>query len=342
MKCISSKSDFIDLTVDGGKLGSNMITTPSAAADEANSITVENSNSVRKRDRSLSISSSSVRSRSPSKHNSLRKNTGSESGELAKCVASSSRWLVDLIIDAQWKHFLSPIMEDTWRDRLFYKIELFLDAERKAGKLILPPTESIFSAFNNTPLSSLKVVLLGQDPYHNIGQAHGMCFSVLPGVRLPPSLQNIYKELANDIPGFKIPSHGYLEGWAKQGMLMLNATLTVEAHKANSHSHCGWQLFTNDVIQLLSRRCPNRLVFLLWGNFARAKKGLIDLSRHVVIECAHPSPLSARQWFGSRCFSKCNTALEDLGHTPMSWQLSLDLTQVSASTVQDQKVKKVS
>ncbi|CCW61239.1 unnamed protein product [Phytomonas sp. EM1] len=328
---ISSKNSLNAVPVDVDKVESNNTIPFTIAADKGSISTSVNGNGVQKRPRSPSLSSS-VRSRSSDKRSYLDKNANTESGEPPKGAASSSRWLADLILDVHWRRFLSPIMEDSWRDQLFYRIELFLDRERAAGKLILPPAECIFSAFNSTPLGSLKVVLLGQDPYHNIGQAHGMCFSVLPGVHPPPSLQNIYKELANDIPGFKIPSHGYLEGWARQGMLMLNATLTVEAHKANAHSHCGWQLFTNDVIQLLSRRCPNRLVFLLWGNFARAKKGLIDLSRHVIIECAHPSPLSSRHWFGCRCFSKCNAALEGLGHTPMSWQLPMHLTQIGVST----------
>ncbi|EPY33710.1 uracil-DNA glycosylase [Strigomonas culicis] len=179
----------------------------------------------------------------------------------------------------------------------------------------------IFTALNRTPLEAVKVVLLGQDPYHDVGQAHGLCFSVQPGVPPPPSLRNMYKELAQDIPGFAAPPHGYLQSWADQGVLMLNATLTVNAHEANSHSKCGWQDFTDAVIQHLSRTHKKRVVFLLWGNFAKKKAMLVDRSRHVVIESAHPSPLSARHWFGCRCFSKCNEALQALRHAPINWHL---------------------
>ncbi|CAG9572431.1 putative uracil-DNA-glycosylase [Leishmania major strain Friedlin] len=194
------------------------------------------------------------------------------------------------------------------------------------GKVILPPATDIFNAFNSCPFRDLKVVLLGQDPYHDLHQAHGLCFSVLPEVPLPPSLRNIYKELTTDIPGFQAPRHGYLQSWSEQGMLMLNATLTVEAHKANSHSKAsGWTAFTDAVIQHLSQHHPNRLVFLLWGGYAQQKKKLIDASRHIVLESVHPSPLSAsRGWFGCHCFSACNEALQSMGHLPMHWQLPLN------------------
>lgn len=241
-------------------------------------------------------------------------------------MPSSCTWLPSLLTDPEWRVRLAPLMADSWRNAQFHKIEQFLDAEMGAGKTVLPPRPDIFAAFNKTPLSSAKVVILGQDPYHDIGQAHGLCFSVRPGVRVPPSLQNMYKELAVDIPGFKAPHHGCLESWAEQGVLMLNATLTVEAHKANSHANIGWQLFTDDVIRALSSPTQRRrMVFLLWGNFARKKKSLIDLTKHVVIENAHPSPLSAKAWFGCRCFSKCNAALQKLGHTPVNWNLPLTL-----------------
>lgn len=239
----------------------------------------------------------------------------------ASALPCSSRWLLQLITDPAWRVFLQPLTADSWRDKQFTRIEEYLDAQQSVT--VLPPRPDIFSAFAATPLDQLKVVLLGQDPYHDIGQAHGLCFSVRPGVRPPPSLQNMYKELAADIDGFRIPSHGCLHPWATQGMLLLNATLTVEAHKPNSHKDSGWQYFTDDTIRLLSARHPNRLVFLLWGNFARKKRALIDGTRHVVIESAHPSPLSARLWFGCKCFSACNAALEKLGHRPLDWQLPL-------------------
>jgi uracil-DNA glycosylase len=156
-------------------------------------------------------------------------------------------------------------------------------------------------------------VLLGQDPYHDDGQAHGLCFSVQGTVKPPPSLVNMFKELTTDIPGFKMPKHGNLVSWARQGVLLLNASLTVEAHKANSHSKCGWLAFTDDVLKMISASHPSRLVFLLWGGFAKKKASLIDGKKHVVIECAHPSPLSATHWFGCKTFSKCNKALEQLG-----------------------------
>ncbi|KPA78516.1 putative uracil-DNA-glycosylase [Leptomonas pyrrhocoris] len=241
--------------------------------------------------------------------------------------ATGSHWLADLISSPEWKSFLQPLTADTWRNGEFARIQRFLDGERAKGKVVLPPAALIFNAFNSCPFAELKVVLLGQDPYHNLNQAHGLCFSVLPGVPVPPSLKNMYKELATDIPGFQAPTHGYLQSWAEQGMLMLNATLTVEAHSANSHSKAsGWQHFTDAVIAHLSAHHPNRLVFLLWGSFAQQKKKLIDTRRHVVIESVHPSPLSAsRGWFGSHCFSACNTALRAMGHTPMYWQLPLQV-----------------
>ncbi|KAG5507583.1 hypothetical protein JKF63_06532 [Porcisia hertigi] len=240
--------------------------------------------------------------------------------------AISSHWLASLITNPEWRDFLVPVTSDSWRSGAFLHIERFLDTEKKNGKVILPPTADIFNAFNSCPFRDLKVVLLGQDPYHDLHQAHGLCFSVLPGVPLPPSLRNMYKELSSDIAGFQAPKHGYLQSWSEQGMLMLNATLTVEAHKANSHSQAsGWSVFTDAVIEHLSRHHPNRLVFLLWGSYARKKKQLIDTRRHIVLESVHPSPLSAsRGWFGCRCFSACNEALLSVGHPPMQWQLPLN------------------
>jgi len=199
-------------------------------------------------------------------------------------------------------------------------IEATLSAEIAKGKQIFPPLPQVFSAFNVLPPGQVRVVIIGQDPYHDDGQAHGLCFSVAPGVRPPPSLVNIYKELATDIPGFTAPKHGTLTHWAKQGVLLLNATLTVEAHQPNSHSKIGWQEFTDDVIAVLNAR-DDALVFLLWGGFAQKKGRAINRARHRVIECAHPSPLSAKAWFGSRPFSKCNDALIELKKKPIDWQL---------------------
>ncbi|CBZ25556.1 putative uracil-DNA-glycosylase [Leishmania mexicana MHOM/GT/2001/U1103] len=244
----------------------------------------------------------------------------------AAAAAITSRWLAGLITNLEWRDFLAPITADSWRGGAFARIERFLDGEKEKGRAILPPATDIFNAFNSCPFRGLKVVLLGQDPYHDLHQAHGLCFSVLPEVPLPPSLRNIYKELTTDIAGFQAPRHGYLQSWSEQGMLMLNATLTVEAHKANSHSKTsGWTAFTDAVIQHLSQHHPNRLVFLLWGGYAQQKKKLIDASRHIVLESVHPSPLSAsRGWFGCHCFSACNEALQSMGHLPMHWQLPLN------------------
>ncbi|CAM38028.1 putative uracil-DNA-glycosylase [Leishmania braziliensis MHOM/BR/75/M2904] len=258
--------------------------------------------------------------------NASRSTTAPAGSAAAASSVSSSRWLAGLITNPEWRDFLAPITADSWRKGAFIRIERFLDEEKEKGRVILPPAADIFNAFNSCPFRGLKVVLLGQDPYHDLHQAHGLCFSVLPDVPLPPSLRNIYKELTTDIAGFQAPKHGYLQSWSEQGMLMLNATLTVEAHKANSHSKTsGWAAFTDAVIQHLSQHHPNRLVFLLWGGYAQQKKRLIDTSRHVVLENVHPSPLSAnRGWFGCRCFSACNEALQRMSHLPMYWQLPLN------------------
>lgn len=253
--------------------------------------------------------------------------SAAESTSASAFACARGLWLADLITNPDWRAFLSPITADEWRGGTFGQIARFLEKEKASGKVILPPAELTFSAFNSCPFAELKVVLLGQDPYHNLKQAHGLCFSVLPGVPIPPSLKNMYKELTTDIPGFQAPTHGYLQSWSEQGMLMLNATLTVEAHSPNSHSKTsGWSHFTDAVIAHLSAHHPNRLVFLLWGHYAQQKRRLIDTHRHVVIDSVHPSPLSAsRGWFGCHCFSACNTALRGMGHTPMYWQLPLQV-----------------
>ena len=224
--------------------------------------------------------------------------------------------LASFVVEPGWATALAPLFKTS----TFSRIEAFLAKEYEAGKEIFPPKSDIFAAFNYTPWTDVRVVLIGQDPYHDDGQAHGLCFSVPPKIKPPPSLANMYKELVTDIPGFKIPAHGDLVSWAKQGILMLNATLTVQAHCANSHAQCGWQIFTEDVIKLLNSS-KTGLVFLLWGGFARKKAKLIDATKHAVIECAHPSPLSATHWFGCKTFSKCNDALVKLGKAPIDWTL---------------------
>ena len=185
---------------------------------------------------------------------------------------------------------------------------------------VFPPADDIFNAFHLTPLSEVKVVILGQDPYHNDGQAHGLCFSVQPGTDIPPSLVNIYQELQNDL-GCYIPNNGYLEKWAKQGVLLLNTVLTVRAHQANSHRGIGWEQFTDAVIRILNEQ-DRPIVFLLWGSPARAKKAMLNNPNHLVLEAPHPSPLSAyRGFFGCRHFSRTNQFLEAHGIAPVDWQI---------------------
>lgn len=200
----------------------------------------------------------------------------------------------------------------------FAELMTFIEEER-AEHEVFPPPEDVFNAFVLTPPTAVKVLILGQDPYHDLGQAHGLCFSVRPGVKPPPSLVNIFKELKDDI-GCAVPHHGCLEGWARQGILLLNAVLTVRAHQANSHKGRGWEKFTDQVIRVLSAR-SEPVVFVLWGGYAKKKAKLIDQNHHVVIEGAHPSPLSAKYWFGSRPFSKINAALEGFGKAPIDWEL---------------------
>jgi uracil-DNA glycosylase len=198
-------------------------------------------------------------------------------------------------------------------------LRAYLLGEKSAGKTIYPEGQHIFNALNSTPLPAVKVVIIGQDPYHGPGQAHGLCFSVRPGMAIPPSLQNIYQELATDI-GFTPPVHGCLQGWAQQGVLLLNATLTVEQGKAGSHQGRGWETFTDAVIDLVNREAPT-CVFLLWGSFAQKKAARVDTQRHCVLSAPHPSPLSAyRGFFGCRHFSKANAFLMSVGRSPIDWQ----------------------
>ncbi len=219
------------------------------------------------------------------------------------------------LMPLSWKHVLREEFEKPY----FKELEHFLEKEFEEYT-IFPPKESIFSAFQYSSFEETKVLILGQDPYHGEGQAHGLCFSVQPNIKIPPSLRNMYKELQADI-GCDIPKHGYLVSWAKQGILMINAVLTVRAHAATSHKKKGWETFTDAVIKKLNER-ENPLVFVLWGGFAKKKQKLIDTSKHKIILGAHPSPLSARNgFFGSRPYSAINRALEEFGYTPINWQL---------------------
>ncbi|CAF0815204.1 unnamed protein product [Rotaria sordida] len=225
--------------------------------------------------------------------------------------------LSNLVCDASW----SENLQDLFNTNNFKQIEQYLSNLWSTGKKTYPPNDLIFEAFNKTPFDKVKVVLLGQDPYHDDGQAHGLAFSVPKTMTiLPPSLKNIYKELANDITSFRIPGHGCLEKWANAGILLLNASLTVEPHLPNSHSRIGWTQFTDDVIKLLSTKRKG-LVFLLWGGYAHAKEKLIDQTKHTIIKTAHPSPLSFNKFSNCKCFSLINAALEKYGEEPIDWSL---------------------
>ena len=211
----------------------------------------------------------------------------------------------------------NPVLRDQFVEPYWAELQGFVQHERRAST-VFPPEEEVFSALHLTPHNDVKVLILGQDPYHGEGQAHGLCFSVRRDVNIPPSLQNIYKEMQSDI-GVVPPTHGNLESWARQGVLLLNAVLTVRAHNAGSHRNRGWEVFTDQIIRVVNAK-TERVVFLLWGAFAQKKKQLIDVDRHVVIESPHPSPLSAHRGFlGSRPFSRTNAALTDAGRDPIDW-----------------------
>ncbi|PTP40311.1 uracil-DNA glycosylase [Vibrio splendidus] len=217
------------------------------------------------------------------------------------------------------------IINDERDKEYFQGVLAFVEQQRNSGKTIYPPQEQVFSAFNMTPFESVRVVILGQDPYHGAKQAHGLAFSVLPGVKIPPSLRNMYKELAQDIEGFEIPSHGYLDTWASQGVLMLNTVLTVEEAKAHSHAKCGWETFTDTIIAELNQR-SEPIIFLLWGAHAQKKGQAIDADKHHVLTAPHPSPLSAhRGFFGCQHFSTTNKLLSSMDQQPIAWRLSTEL-----------------
>lgn len=223
---------------------------------------------------------------------------------------------MDVKIEPRWKELL----KDEFSKPYFQQIVLHLKTERTQGKTIYPPGPFIFNAFDTTPIDNVKVVILGQDPYHGPGQAHGLCFSVQNGIAPPPSLVNIFKELHDDI-GITIPNHGNLTHWAQQGVFLLNASLTVRAGEPMSHAKIGWATFTDTVIKKISEQ-KEHVVFLLWGKFAQDKKILIDETKHLVLKAAHPSPLSAHNGFmGCKHFSKTNAWLMSKGIDPVDWQL---------------------
>lgn len=222
---------------------------------------------------------------------------------------------MDVKIEQSWKDALAPEFEKPY----FESLVRFLHKEKADGQVIYPPGSLIFNAFNLTPLPKVKVVIIGQDPYHGPGQAMGLSFSVPDGILAPPSLKNIFKEIESDL-GVRMSGATSLEPWARQGVLLLNSVLTVRAGQPTSHSGIGWQQFTDAVISTLSARCEG-LVFLLWGRFAQEKQALIDASRHHVLLAAHPSPLSRGAFFGCRHFSKTNQILISQGKQPIDWQL---------------------
>lgn len=224
--------------------------------------------------------------------------------------------MTEIQLNESWK---APLLSE-FNSGYMVALKSFLTAEKAAGKQIYPKGGEWFRALDLTPLHSVRVVILGQDPYHGPGQAHGLCFSVKPGVRPPPSLLNIYKELESDL-GIPRSHHGFLEHWARQGVLLLNSVLTVEMAKAASHQGKGWERFTDAVIRLVNAG-TDPVVFMLWGNYAQKKAAFVDTSRHLVLKAAHPSPLSAHNGFlGCRHFSRCNAFLDSKGLHPIDWQL---------------------
>jgi uracil-DNA glycosylase len=213
------------------------------------------------------------------------------------------------------------VLEEEFEKDYMKSLKSFLQEEKNKGATVYPKSTDIFNALNTTPFNQVKVVILGQDPYHGAGQAHGLSFSVQRGVAVPPSLKNIYKELETDIEGFKTPNHGHLTHWAEQGVLLLNATLTVRASEAGSHQNRGWEIFTDEIIKALSQK-REHIVYLLWGKYAQQKAALIDQKKHYVLTAAHPSPFSAYNgFFGSKHFSKANQLLIQNNLSPIDWNL---------------------
>lgn len=229
-----------------------------------------------------------------------------------------------LKLEESWKRFLEAEFEKEYMK----KLRSFLQSQQEQKRIIYPGNSLIFNAFNHTPFEKVKVVIIGQDPYHGANQAHGLSFSVQKGVPIPPSLQNIFKELQAEYKDFQFPQHGDLSSWADQGVLLLNATLTVEASKAGSHQNQGWEKFTDQVIKTLSEHRKG-IVFLLWGKYAQAKAGLIDQSKHQVLMAAHPSPFSAYNgFFGCNHFIKTNEYLEKNGEKGIDWRLGMEFVDL--------------
>ncbi|XP_046583093.1 uracil-DNA glycosylase-like isoform X1 [Haliotis rubra] len=234
----------------------------------------------------------------------------------AKASMSSSFDLKSLLTESSW----TEALQEVFQEQYFEDLQKQLEKDYSGTKQIFPPKEKIFNAFNLTPIDKVRVVILGQDPYHGDGQAEGLAFSMPDGLAVPPSLKNIYKELTTDIPGFKTPAGGSLEKWAVQGVFLLNATLTVEARKPDSHKGYDWQKLTDQVIKIISDHCPF-VVFNLWGNIAQEKVKQIDDKKHTIIKNAHPSPLSFTRFAGCKCFSATNDALQKKGFSPINWSL---------------------
>jgi len=278
------------------KLG-NVKPGAAGAEDEAPKATKKASSKSSAKSSAKSSSSTSAPKKAAQKSSAV-----SAEGSLAERVPES------------WRHLLASELEKPY----FHELERFV-AEERSHHTVFPPEEDVFSALRLTPLERTNVLLLGQDPYHDDGQAHGLCFSVKPGIKPPPSLVNMYKELKSDL-GIDPPNHGYLVHWAEQGILMLNAVLTVRAHSPNSHKDRGWEQFTDAIIRKLNER-SEPMVFVLWGGYAQKKEKLIDASRHVILKTAHPSPLSAKKFFGSKPFSAINNALRELGKPEIDWKL---------------------
>lgn len=225
---------------------------------------------------------------------------------------------LNIDIDSSWLNILDVEFQSDY----FKMLVDFLQQEKKSGKVIFPPEREIFTAYNLTPFDKVKVVIIGQDPYHGLGQAHGLSFSVKDGIKHPPSLRNMFKELMTDIDGFETPESGNLTKWGEQGVLMLNAILTVEAKKAASHHKQGWENFTDATIKKISEKLEN-VVFILWGKYAQSKACFIDDSKHLVLEAAHPSPFSAHNgFFGCKHFSKANEYLKEKDRGELDWKLN--------------------
>mmetsp|Transcript_5682 Transcript_5682/g.7948 ORF Transcript_5682/g.7948 Transcript_5682/m.7948 type:complete len:314 (+) Transcript_5682:120-1061(+) len=239
--------------------------------------------------------------------------------ELIRLIASNllvEPELLKNLTDKKWR----IVLAEEFKKPYFKQIIKFLDEEKQKGKTIFPPETEIFNALNTTPFDKVRVVIIGQDPYFNEGQAHGMCFSVRKGVKVPPSLNMMFKELERSFSGWKNSPHGCLESWAKQGVLLLNATLTVEKGKPNSHAKCGWQQFTDKVVDIINTQKSN-VVFLLWGSFAQKKCKDIDEKKHLVLKAVHPSPMSGGGFVGCNCFVDTNQYLKSKGLEPINWNL---------------------